>query len=64
MSNKRKMIVSGITGAVDVDAEKINNLGLFFDEKEARAHAYRKRNWHPTKGKRRMKGSYDYDYYV
>jgi len=38
-----------------------NNL---FDMEEAMRYAYRKRDWHKNKGKRRIKGGYKGDRYV
>lgn len=37
---------------------------FYWSEEDALTHAYRKRDWHKNKGKRRIKGGYKGDRYV
>ena len=60
----KKYRVSGYTGEIKNFDEKPKDLGFFFDEEDAIRYAYRKADRHATKGKRRIKGDYRYDYWV
>lgn len=62
MANKYR--VNGHTGEIMNYEEKPRDLGFFFDDEEALRYARRKADRHATKGKRKMKGDYRYDYWV
>lgn len=68
--SKAMYSISGKTGVlISAWDDKPVDFGLFYDERDAISHAYRKRDWHTNKGKRRVK-KYDgylhtrYDEYV